>query len=322
MEINRRTFFGLGVGVLATQAMPMLAAAQVASADQDFADELIHKYMKVTPLEIAVNAKKPFKIFHCSDTHITCWGPKDIRDKKDFQLYERRSKYFNTAMPSLAASIAYAKKKKLPMFHTGDLLDFENEANLNAALAAFRGDDFFFVIGNHEAAGHWSSKWAPRNAKTARKQRTRMEKYFPNPLMVASRVINGINFVAFDNGGQSNWESNDVFAKVKAEFAKGLPVVLMCHMPFYTKGLFEETVVKRKQVKAENFGNGWVAGVPGKSYPAGLTALMKWVKTQKLLKTILCGHTHWEYQDEIAEGVTQYVAGGNYEGCAYEITFM
>jgi len=320
MEMNRRTFFGLGAGALVTRAMPVFAAAQAVAEDSDFADELIRKHMKVTPLEIAVGAKNPFKIFHFSDTHITCWGPKDIRDEKDFQLYERRSKHFNTAMASLAASIAYAKKQKLPMFHTGDLLDFESEANLDAVRTTFRGEDFFFAVGNHETAGHWSRKWAPRNAEAAREQRTRMERVFPNPLMVASRVNNGVNFVAFDNSGQSDWELEDVFAKVKAEFAKGLPVVLMCHMPFYTEGIFEETV-KRKQVKAEDFNNAWVAGVPGKPYPAGLTALMKWVKTQKLLKALLCGHTHFEYRDEIAEGVTQYVAGGNYEGCAYEITF-
>jgi len=210
MEMNRRTFFGLGAGALVTRAMPFFAAAQAAAGDSDFADALIRKYMKVTPLEIAVGAKKPFKIFHFSDTHITCWGPKDIRDEKDFLLYERRSKHFNTAMAVLAASIAYAKKKGVPMLHTGDLLDFESEANLDAARAAFRGEDF---------------------------------------------------------------------------------------------------------------NNAWVAGVPGKPYPAGLTALMKWVRTQKLLKALLCGHTHFEYRDEIAEGVTQYVAGGNYEGYAYEITF-
>ena len=39
------------------------------------------------------------------------------------------------------------------------------------------------------------------------------------------------------------------------------------------------------------------------------------------LKAILCGHTHIAEVDGFSETARMYVAGGNYEGRAYEIVF-
>ena len=44
-------------------------------------------------------------------------------------------------------------------------------------------------------------------------------------------------------------------------------------------------------------------------------------KEKPQLKAILCGHTHIAEVDVFSETAQMYVAGGNYEGRAYEIVF-
>ena len=54
----------------------------------------------------------------------------------------------------------------------------------------------------------------------------------------------------------------------------------------------------------------------------GLTmGFWDWARGQKLLKAVLCGHTHVEERDRFSDTADMYVAGGNYEGFASEITF-
>ena len=52
------------------------------------------------------------------------------------------------------------------------------------------------------------------------------------------------------------------------------------------------------------------------------SAFYGWLREQKTLKAILCGHAHVEEQDWFSETAQMYVAGGNYEGCGYEVTFV
>ena len=48
---------------------------------------------------------------------------------------------------------------------------------------------------------------------------------------------------------------------------------------------------------------------------------MAFLKRQKTLKAILCGHMHSAFQDRFSDSAVQYVAGGNFKGEAYEIAF-
>ena len=46
-----------------------------------------------------------------------------------------------------------------------------------------------------------------------------------------------------------------------------------------------------------------------------------WARGQSALKAVLCGHAHVEERDRFSDTADMYVAGGNYEGYAYDITF-
>ena len=47
-----------------------------------------------------------------------------------------------------------------------------------------------------------------------------------------------------------------------------------------------------------------------------------WLREQERLKAILCGHTHVEERGAFSETADMIVAGGNFEGCGYEIEFV
>ena len=153
---------------------------------------------------------------------------------------------------------------------------------------------------------------------------------YGNDLTVASKVVNGVNFVAVDDGVEQIGE--EASRRVKKEFEKGLPVVLVVHQPFYLPGLFHETwVVKNAKGRS---GTASLVGVPEDklaeyrpdqvSYARprpSTTAFLDWLRRQPLLKAILSGHTHYYWQERFSESAVQYVVGGNFRGAGYEIVF-
>jgi hypothetical protein len=160
---------------------------------------------------------------------------------------------------------------------------------------------------------------------------------FPNDLRFASRVIGGVNFVAVDDVYYNFTERQ--LEQMKAEMAKGMPVVMLCHVPLYTPEYFKDEM--------ERMGNrcAYLCGVPleltetyepGVSYPAGeewryrkvqqradepTLAFIAWLKEQKLLKAILCGHMHRFFEDRFSETAIQYTVGATYLGDAQVVHF-
>ena len=153
-----------------------------------------------------------------------------------------------------------------------------------------------------------------------------MARFVGNDLTVASRVINGVNFVAMDNGERNLRE--ETIARAKAEFAKGLPVGLMCHIPpTYTPRFLKNSNDMRRQILlGQGESEDEIAKLP---YPKPIEPLYdertrrfwEWAREQRLLTAVLCGHTHVEERDRFSDTAEMYVAGGNYEGCACEIAF-
>ena len=146
--------------------------------------------------------------------------------------------------------------------------------------------------------------------------------YFPNSLVCASRIINGVNFVSFDNCGECRDIFDEQFAAIKAEFAKGLPTVLCYHIPFYTKELGDWQIAKVARMKShDDITEAYLAAPPRGGVKIN-TTLREWLPKQKNLKAMLCGHKHAESQGLFCENVMQYVAGATYFGNAYDIQFI
>ena len=322
--LTRRDAVRMGaLGAVAVAFRPLLAAAN-GGEPSGFA-EAVFGQMKLRRVTVEIGLPKPFSVVQASDSHITYVSATDFEklNGKSMEWYASRSRIFAGGIPGLAAALLYAKKKGLPFIHTGDLFDFPSRANLDMVKRDFAGRDWFFAPGNHEYHG-WGPGWpAIRIGKTAEeraKGRKMFEPYFPNPFPVASRVIGGVNFVQYDNGGFSDCMGQWQLAQVKKEFAKGMPVVLLCHMPFYTEELVEQ-MVSTKRLAREKIDAGCLQGVPWCGNWSGRVEMLKWLKEQPLLKAVLCGHLHDEYTVDFAPGVKQYAADANYKGAVYEYTF-
>ncbi len=208
------------------------------------------------------------------------------------------------------------------MLHTGDLVDYLTEGNERVLSHNIPGLDLHCAIGNHE----YQDRGPEHYTNDQPGVRRRLRQLLPNDLTVASRVIGGANFVSFDNA-LHNLRAETIAGVIK-EFEKGLPVVLMCHIPPTYTLLFRENSCKAKRRIAigqgadpARLGDMPLPGNPADRHDERTKAFYSWLRGRKDLKAILCGHTHYAEIDDFSDTAKMYVAGGNYEGHAYEITF-
>ena len=279
--------------------------------------------LEIGRITIDAEAESPFTILFAADTHLNFWDVADFRgnpEKEEF--FGRRWVRFPQALNSLYATIDYAASRGLPLIHGGDLLDWNTRANLEVAARAMRGVDWLFAMGNHE---YHSSQGAtpPLSPDEAREV---VMRFSPNPLGVTARTMNGVNFIIFDNG-----ETNllpETIAGVEQELARGLPSVLVCHIPpTYTPLFLENSAAMRRQILlGQGYGEEEIDKLPPPRpieplYDEATLAFYDRLRGCGSIKAILCGHTHVGERDRFSDTADMIVAGGNYEGHVLEITF-
>lgn len=289
---------------------------------------------EVTYITIPVGATEPFYALHLSDTHLTRVDERDNQRKKDLSQWRKES--FPKAEAYFDAAIKYARQENMVILHTGDLIDFVSEANLDYVKEKLAGVDCFFAAGNHEYSQYVGE--AKEDEAYKAQSYDKVQAAYPNNLKFATRVINGVNFVAIDDVYYNFTEEH--LRLMKAEVKKGLPIVIMCHVPFYTPHFYEIEMHKTNGACA------YVTGAPLKlteTYPGNPNLpedelwrnrsvqqradkatldFVKWAKKQPLIKAILCGHNHDFYQGPFSDTAMQHMAGATYDGKATEIKFI
>ena len=342
--VGRRDFIALGAGGAFAAAFgavsdPTRPLERMKSLDLKASteDNLISRYLQPTQISLEVGAEKPFTALHFSDTHVSMMDPADLLSvgANELRLYEIRQNgvFGHGGMPfavqSLAATLAYAKRRGFPMLNTGDLFDFRSEANIACIAHCLAGANIFSSLGNHEGYGFHTAAMNPRTSKDVEALRARYEKAIGNPLVVASRVINGVNFVAFDNCEMSRFVRDKQFGMVKAELEKGLPTVLMCHKPPYSRELCEKVVEVHRERRigyrpeGNNLNAYFMLGEDARESkaPAHMKRLLGYLAGCENLKAMLCGHLHFEWRGTFNGKVPVVVAGRSFNGECYEISF-
>lgn len=325
--MNRRDFLRIGFGSAILAGLPQTILADIRRNVKPYSPLNIRKR------NIHIGLDAPFKMVHISDTHIALANSADSERK--IMVGAGRSRYFPNAEHYLDEAIRYAQAGNMPIIHTGDLIDFVSEANLDFTARHFMTGDFLVSAGNHE----FSQFVGEAREDEAYKQQSyaKVQDAFPNDLTFFAREIGGVNFVAIDNVYYNVTERQHEL--VEKEFKRGLPVVLLCHVPFYTPKLCEHTL------KSSGGKAAYVAGVPlsitetfehNDNLPAAeqwrnrsvqqradkpTLEFQKWLHSQKRLKAILCGHCHEFFEEPFSKTAMQYVVGANYNGDAYEFAF-
>lgn len=287
----------------------------------------------IKEITIEAGATEPFDVMHVSDTHLSRADSRD--DEKKIMLAASRSTWMNAGEHYLDEAIRIARENGMYLMHTGDMHDFVSEANLDGEAKHMMEGDWFVCAGNHEFSRYVGEAREDEAYKAGSYDAVRGA--FPNDLYFASRIINGVNFVAVDDVYYNFTEQQ--LELMKAEIAKGLPVILLIHVPIYTPEYYKDEMERMDNRCA------YLAGVPleltetyepGVTYPAGeewryrkvqqradepTLRFIEWLRGQPLLKGILCGHMHRFFEERFSPTAIQYTVGATYTGDAQVIHF-
>ena len=58
------------------------------------------------------------------------------------------------------------------------------------------------------------------------------------------------------------------------------------------------------------------------STDAPTRAFIDYVQSQPLIRAVLAGHLHYDFETRLSGGAVQIVTGGGFRGCAREIAFF
>lgn len=286
--------------------------------------------LKIKQITIDVGATTPFKAIHLTDSHL------NKIDNRDFDVLSAR---FNKMVSKENAlyrdihfmdAVHYAETHDdMLVLHTGDILDMYSEAGLDYIAAIFnRLKNVFCCVGNHEflnVVGHG----VPDDATRTLLHDTVQSAYY-NDIVFDSRLINGVNFVSFDNVNYN--VSQEIFDKMKLEVAKGYPIVIICHIPLY----IPETIQGRLDQRGGTYAS--VMGAPayitdtysgtatsGARFEQKATSVTlqftEYLRAQSCIKAILCGHNHKEHTEQFSPSCKQYTMPASYDANMNVITF-
>ena len=306
--MNRRQFLGGFGGLVAVSALPAWADDPAVFSKRGRFERLIMAYQ-----HIDLGLKEPFSILHISDTHLTATYPHEPKVKQDLKRI-RTQTFGGRQEEALADSLAWAKGNVDYVLHTGDLIDWQSEANFDLARKHYGGIPLG-TMGNHEYS---PSMWLSEQKETKddawrAKSAAKLSAAYPFDISFHAQTVNGVNFVMIDDvfGGVSARQV-ELFA---AEAKKGLPIILCMHVPFITPHIWRAnckfwTNADRKLRSA---------AVPeaGGDYKVQLTDpvtkdFIAYLKGERLLKGILAGHLHISVQDRFSPTAMEYVVGGNF----------
>lgn len=264
--------------------------------------------MNIIHTTLPVGATAPFTIIHLSDTHLTYADLRDGQRKVD--LIDWRLPSFPNAEKVLAEAGELSRELNAPIFHTGDLIDYVSLANLEAVKAFTDTHDVYMATGNHEFSLYVGE--AKEDAAYRNQSLPAVQACFGNNIRMDSRVVNGVNFVALDNGYYLF--EPEQFEFLKGEVSKGLPVVLMMHTPLYDPALYE--------IMMGRCPCAYLAGVPEelmRCYPEDryvqqlpdevTLEMMDYIAREPLVKAILAGHIHASCETVYAGRIPQLTVG-------------
>ena len=316
---GRREFLGMGVG--SAFAVAFRAWAEIGD---------VTACLKPRRISVACGLARPFSVLHISDTHLSLMSAKELENVDRARLHrDRNGSMFphGRGAKGLAAAVAYAASRRMPIVHTGDLIDFYGEANAAVVRKFTEEESVYAAAGNHE----WAYFMYTRKEDVRRNRDlfiARLCDVYRNDLDASARVIGGVNFVAFDD-----WDSNVTerqAAFIDAELAKGLPTILLCHCPFYVPRLHAEGMERcRDKPHSDLVGLPLAeherirALTPSEAWHRPTKTTLEFVERLKAagnLKAILCGHLHRFHEERFSPTAIQYVVGANSAGAAYEVS--
>ena len=318
--LSRRDFLTAAGGLVAVSALPSFAKDDPSVFPQRGpAERLMLAYQ-----HIEAGATEPFSILHISDTHLSAAYPNEPDGADKLKSMERRTRTFGGRQEeALRDSLAWAKENVDYVLHTGDLIDWQSEANFDL-VKKFYGANMFGSVGNHEFYTYLPGEKHTWQEPFKERSWPILKANYPVDARFSSKVVNGVNFVCLD----------DVFGTVQpdqverfhAEAKKGLPIILCMHVPFHTPNIWRASAkfwnYRTRKFRADIVAPDARGDYKRQQEDPTTRDFIAYLKGEKLLKGILAGHLHIAVQDRFSPTAMQYVVGGNFMFHGQEVTFV
>ena len=276
--------------------------------------------LNVIKTTVRAGLEKPVKFLHMTDTHIALDDPERFSGRAagcfEGQHTGRTVELFKSAL-------RYAKSNNLTVVHTGDLIDFFSKNNFKAVEELFpKNIDYIYAAGNHdfchwvgEAKEDYEYKW--NNIKV-------IAPYIKSNLYFDSRVIGGLNIVTMDDSYYMI--SDGQIEMLKAEVAKGYPILLCMHVPFYgpsCRESIEGGTVELQVGIPENYLANYPEERQRQTRPDEATLrAISYIKNEPMIKALITGHIHRNVEERLDSGLLQIATGGTFDGYVREITVI
>ena len=284
--------------------------------------------MEITKSTLEIGLEKPVKVLHVTDTHVALT---DERDDERCRKTIARCQVSNNdpegavKIQHLRDAVAYANAHCDILIHTGDFLCNVAIRSIEACREALeQSKNSLICSGNHEYTRYGFDSWEDFG--------NRMNIYptirgnFRRDVLFSAKVVGGVNFICVDDSDNQFDEMQLI--RLKNEVKKGLPIVLCMHVPLYEPSLYEACKIVWPNV----------AGVVGLSEellaelpefravqhrPAKPTLqFIEYVNATPLIKALLTGHLHFDFDSRLPGGAIQYVTHKNFDDRARELTIV
>lgn len=253
---------------------------------------------------------KDFKILHFTDLHACAL---DDTEKATMPDYRRdyippRQGWFGGGRPypseaALPALMAYGEEIAADLIlMTGDILDFPSEANLTLLESCIRGCSVpvLYITGNHD----WSYADDYHTENAAATYLSRVDAISGAADHAAIYENEAILVCAVDSGlDRIRPETLEVYLHA-ARRAKetGKALILALHVPLHAETLVADTVrVWRQELTIGE-------GAFGKDDPTTMAFYNAVAKDMSLAPdAVIAGHLHFDHEDQLANGIPQYI---------------
>ncbi|MBO4942886.1 MAG: metallophosphoesterase [Muribaculaceae bacterium] len=303
-------------------AMSSMMTLQAENVPDAFHNRGQWEEMSISYVNVHIGLEAPFSVLHISDTHLTEAYPDESENKRAISK-DRTATFGGLQADALARSLNWADRYCDFVVHTGDMIDYQSEANYDL-VKKYSGENRILCVGNHEFSPEMWLSEIPESKTEQYKSYTRdeIDRVYKIDSKFQSRVVNGVNFVAIDNVyGTVTPAQVELFDK---ELAKGLPIVLCMHVPFFSDDMWRANVkywarggAKFRDAGIPQPSGDYLAQQSDKTTKEFISRL----KNETFLKAILAGHIHFSYQERFSPTANQYVAGPNFLYTGTEILF-
>ncbi len=260
-----------------------------------------------------IGADEPFYFIHAGDTHVGFIDDRDSGDARLVETAKNRENDWPVALRVLDDLSVKAKELDALIVHSGDLIDFVSERNLDYARDFTANNDVFACAGNHEYHIYiWDDgEDVPRRELVGQK----VQDAFTNDIRFSVRMEHGVKFIAIDNSFHTieQWQLD----RFKEEIADGAPTILVMHVPVYAPDIFEFQMNKLDYPHPA-----WLIAVP-EEIMAEYNYEQQWIDEQKAndatnefydlivstpnIKAIVTGHDHADFVSQVTPTLRQYM---------------